>query len=173
FNTVPEVGLDGRTGNAVPVLPLPTPEQQARLDQLNAAIDAHESSLVDSVVAPLQREWETGGSEKPADPDITGLTPHYELDGNFSDISGRYRHGRTVVGEPTFGAGQVGRAVAFGGDTEASFGNVRRFDRGDVFSLAVWLKGQGNLPISVFQKIDSAEAPHGFEWKLDDIALVG
>ena len=38
FNTVPEFGLDGRTGNAVPVLPLPSADQQARLDELNAAI---------------------------------------------------------------------------------------------------------------------------------------
>jgi hypothetical protein len=75
---------------------------------------------------------------------------------NFSDISGRYRHGRTVLGEPTFGAGQVGRAGSFDGDTEVSFGNVGRFDRGDAFSSAVWLKGRGNLPVSVFQKVDNA-----------------
>jgi uncharacterized protein DUF1553/uncharacterized protein DUF1549/concanavalin A-like lectin/glucanase superfamily protein/cytochrome c len=173
FNTVPEFGLDGRTGNAVPLLMLPNPDQQARLDQLNAAIDAHETALADTVVSPLQREWEKRVSEKPAEPDVTGLTAHYELDGNFSDISGHYRHGRSVVGEPTFGAGQVGRAVAFDGDTEVNFGNVARFDRGDPFSLAVWLKGQGNLPISVFQKLDTADSRHGFEWMLDDIALVG
>jgi len=172
FNTVPEVGLDGKRGNAVPVLPLPTPEQQARLDQLNADIDAHETALDDSVVAPLQREWENGASEKPAEPDLTGLVAHYELDGNFSDISGRYQHGRTVIGEPTFDAGQVGRAVSFDGDTEISFGNVGGFDRGDTFSLAVWLKGRGNLPMSVFQKIDSPDRRRGYEWMLDDIALV-
>jgi len=172
FNTVPEFGLDGRTGNAVPVLPLPNPEQQARLDQLNAAIDAHEAALADDIVAPLQREWEKSVSEKPAEPDVTELAAHYELDGNFSDISGRYRHGRTISGEPTFGAGQVGRAVSFDGDTEVSFGNVGRFDHGDAFSLAVWLKGQGNLPISVFQKID-VDGRHGFAWMLDDITLVG
>ena len=62
FNSVPEVGLDGRTGNAVPVLPLPTPEQQARLDQLNGAIEAHETARADNVVAPRQREWEKGVS---------------------------------------------------------------------------------------------------------------
>ena len=58
FNSVPEFGLDGKTGNAVPVLPLPTAEQQARLDTLNAAISTHESTLSDDVVGPLQREWE-------------------------------------------------------------------------------------------------------------------
>ena len=172
FNTVPEVGLDGRTGNAVPVLPLPNPEQQASLDQLNAAIDALQEALADTVVAPLQEEWETAVSERPAEPDVTGLVAHYELDGNFSDISGRYQHGRTVVGDPTFDGGQVGRAVSFDGDTEVSFGNVGVLDR-QPFSLAVWLKGRGNLPISVFQKIDSADRRRGYEWRLDDITLVG
>ena len=47
------------------------------------------------------------------------------------------------------------------------------FDRGEPFSLAVWLKGRGNLPISVFQKIESADRRRGYEWQLDDIALVG
>ena len=173
FNTVPEVGLDGKTGNAVPVLPLPNSEQQARLDQLNAAIDARETALDDSIVAPLQRDWEKGVSEKPAEPDLAGLVAHYELDGNFSDMSGRYQHGRNVAGEPTFGLGQVGRAVSFDGDTEVSFGNVGRFDRGDAFSLAVWLRGQGNQPTSVFQKIESPDHRRGYEWVLDDIALVG
>ena len=78
---------------------------------------------------------------------MAGLVAHYELDGNFSDISGRYQHGQTVVGDPTFDAGQVGRAVSFDGDTEVSFGNVGAFDRAEPFSLAVWLKGRGNLPI--------------------------
>ena len=37
FNSVPEQGLDGRTGNAAPVLPLPSPAQKAQLDALNEA----------------------------------------------------------------------------------------------------------------------------------------
>jgi mono/diheme cytochrome c family protein len=173
FNNVSELGLDGRTGNAVPVLPLPSPEQQARLDDLNAAISSREGALSDAVVLPMQREWETVVTAKPAEPDVAGLVAHYELDGNFSDVSGRYQHGRTVVGDPTFDAGRVGKAVSFDGDTEVSFGNVAGFDRGDAFSLAVWLKGRGNLPISVFQKIESADRRRGYEWQLDDIALVG
>ena len=173
FNNVPELGLDGKTGNAMPVLPLPSPEQQARLDDLNAAISSHEGALSDAVVVPMQREWEKVVTAKPAEPDVAGLVAHYELDGNFSDVSGRYQHGRTVVGDPTFDAGRVGKAVSFDGDTEVSFGNVAGFDRGDAFSLAVWLKGRGNLPISVFQKIESADRRRGYEWQLDDIALVG
>src|SRR6185503_19801642 len=98
---------------------------------------------------------------------------HYELDGNFSDISGKYQHGRTIVGEPTFDLGQVGRAASFDGDTEVSFGNVAPFDRGDAFSLAVWLRGRGNLPMAGFLKIAGPDLRRSYEWQFDDIALVG
>ena len=51
----PETGLDGRTGNAAPVLPLPSPAQQAQLDELDAAIDdARRRRSPTTVVAPLQ-----------------------------------------------------------------------------------------------------------------------
>src|SRR4051794_8271955 len=58
FNSVPEQGLDGRLGNAAPVMLLPTDAQQARLDDLNAAIAAKQEALADPVVAPLQQAWE-------------------------------------------------------------------------------------------------------------------
>jgi mono/diheme cytochrome c family protein len=173
FNNVPERGLDGRIGNAVPFLLLPSPPQQAKLDELDAAIKARELQLSDEAVAPLQAEWERSLADKLPAIDRDGLVAHYELDGSFSDISGRYQHGRTIVGEPTFDAGQIGRAVSFDGDTEVSFGNVGRFDRGDRFSLAVWLRGRGNLPMSVFQKIEDPTSRRGYEWRFDDIVLVG
>jgi hypothetical protein len=162
FNTVPEQGLDGRTGNAAPVMLLPTDEQQAKLDEFDSAIAGKQAALADSIVAPLQAAWEAtfvksstssgngaGETRRDAEPK-EGLIAHYELDGSFSDVSGRYQNGRTIAGDPTFDAGQIGRAASFDGDTEVSFGNVGSFDRTDPFSLAVWLKGRGNLPINVF-----------------------
>ncbi len=165
FNNVPEHGLDGRTGNAQPVLQLPSPDQQARLEALTAAIRTRQAALDDQVVAPLQAAWEATLPERAAAP-AAGLVAHYELDGSFSDISGRYQHGRTVSGDPTFDPGQLGRAVSFDGDTEVSFGNVADFDRTDPFSIAVWLKGRGNLPMGVLQKLDDGEHRRGFEWRL-------
>jgi mono/diheme cytochrome c family protein len=185
FNTVPEQGLDGRTGNAAPLMLLPSHDQQARLDELDAAIASKQAALADSIVAPLQGAWEqtvgngatqppSGASAERRDPEPKeGLIAHYELDGSFSDVSGRYQNGRTIAGDPTFDVGQIGRAASFDGDTEVSFGNVGAFDRGDRFSLAVWLKGRGNLPINVFQKLDDQQHRRGYEWHLDDIKLVG
>ena len=177
FNNVPEVGLDGRRGNAVPMLLLTTPAQQKVLDDLDREIEEHEKALGDEAVAPAQRAWEETviarlPSRDRADGiDRKGLTAHYELDGSFSDVSGRFQHGRMVSGDPTFDAGQIGRAVTFDGDTEVSFGAAGSFDRGDPFSLAVWMRPRGNLPISVFQTLDNATRRRGFEWRIDDLQL--
>jgi hypothetical protein len=98
---------------------------------------------------------------------------HYELDGNFSDISGRFQHGRMVTGDPTFDDGRIGRAVSFDGDTEVSFGDVGRFDRSDRFSMAFWVKPRGNQPMQVVQKLNDAQSRRGYDWRFDDIQLVG
>ena len=171
FNNVPERGLDGRTGNAVPMLLLPTPAQQKMLDDLEAQIKTREAALEDTIVEPAQAEWEKTIAPAAGPMETEGLTAHYELDGSFSDLSGRYQHGRTISGEPTFDDGVIGRAVSFDGDTEVSFGNVGRFERGDRFSLAAWLRARPFLPLTGFQKLD--EEGRGYEWIFDDIALVG
>ena len=172
FNSVPEQGLDGRTGNAAPVLPLPSPAQKAQLDALNEAIGVRDAAIADKVVAPLQQAWETRFAETVPPIDGNGPVAHYELDGSFSDISGRYRHGRTIAGEPTFDVGQIGRAASWDGDVEVSFGNVGAFERTEPFSVALWLRGRGNLPMAALQKFSGADKRNGYEWFFDDIALV-
>jgi len=173
FNTVSEEGLDGKTGNAKPFLQLPSAQQKALLDELNAAIKTKEAALSDKEVMPLQEEWEKAYLAKVAASPRNGLTAHYELDGNLSDISGGYRHGRTIKGDPTFGAGQVGKAVSFDGDTQVNFGNVGSFDRTDAFSLAVWLRGSSNTPISALQKIEDPQTRRGYEMFFDGLELIG
>jgi hypothetical protein len=173
FNGVPEEGLDGREGNAKPFLSLPTEEQKARLAAINTAIKATEETLAEEKVAPAQRDWEKAFTGKVAESPRDGLTAHYELDGSFSDISGRYQHGRTIRGEPGFEPGPVGRAAAFDGETQVSFGNVGAFDAADQFSLAVWLKPSSNLPMAALQKIEDPQTRRGYELLFDDVALVG
>ena len=173
FNTIAEEGLDGRTGNAKPILALPTPDQKSKLDQLSAAIKANEALLTEKEVLPLQEQWEKTGAGKTAKSLASGIAAHYELDGSLSDVSGRYQHGRTVSGDPTFGAGQVGRSITFDGDTQVSFGRVGRFDETNQFSIAFWMRGNGNTPIAALQRIDNATTRRGYEFLLDDLELVG
>jgi hypothetical protein len=172
FNSVAEEGLDGREGNARPFLTLPTEEQKARLDALGIAIKAKEEALAEEKVTPAQQDWEKTFTGKVATL-RDGLTNHYELDGSFSDISGHYQHGRTIRGEPGFESGPVGRAAAFDGETQVSFGNVGGFDSTDQFSLAAWLNPSSNLPMSALQKIEDPQTRRGYELLFDDIALIG
>ena len=60
FNNVPEKGLDGKEGNAEPVLRLATPEQQQKLDEFAAQIADAERQLNDPspAVDAAQAEWE-------------------------------------------------------------------------------------------------------------------
>ena len=169
FNNVPERGLDGRTGNAAPTLMLTTPAQQKLLEEIDSAIADREKTLADEVVAPQQKEWEQTLAGTPVPLETQGLTAHYEFDGSFSDASGRYQHGRTIAGEPTFETGQIGRAASFDGDTEVSFGNVGRFDRRDAFSTAFWMRGRGNLPITALYKLEGKQ--HGYQIGFEDFRL--
>lgn len=60
FNNVPESGLDGSKGNAMPFVKAPSSEQQTELDQLGKEIAAVEEklSLPDPILDTAQREWE-------------------------------------------------------------------------------------------------------------------
>ena len=105
--------------------------------------------------------------------DGNGLVAHYELDGSFSDISGRYR---TAARSPAIRRSTSDRSAArrrFDGDTEVSFGNVGAFERTEPFSIAVWLRGRGQpADGGVAEVCRRRDKRHGYEWRFDDIALV-
>ena len=69
FNNVPENGLDGKAGNAVPVLKVPGAEQQVALDKLASSIMEVEQKLKAPMpdVDAAQAQWEkdaAGGERK-------------------------------------------------------------------------------------------------------------
>jgi hypothetical protein len=173
FNSVPEVGLDGRTGNAAPMLSLPTDEQKAEQGRLTGAIQDLIDALSDKNVSPLQQEWEKTLSGRMAVAPIRGITAHYTLDGSMSDSSGHYRHGRTLNGDPTFGGGMVGRAVSLDGQTMLSFGDVGAFDTGDQGALALWMRpGIGKIGNFAFRKIEDEKTRRGYELIFEKTHLI-
>jgi hypothetical protein len=60
FHNVPEKGLDGITGNAAPLLPLPTKEQTEKLELLKRRIAKREAALNDAnpTLDEAQAQWE-------------------------------------------------------------------------------------------------------------------
>lgn len=68
FYNVPENGLDGRTGNAVPLVKAPTTEQQQRLDELQRQAEALEQRLAapHPQVDAAQQQWESSAAKSTA-----------------------------------------------------------------------------------------------------------
>jgi hypothetical protein len=192
FNTVPEKGLDGQRGNAMPLLPLPTDPQKAKQQELAKAIRDLEENLSDKNIAPLQEAWEKPLLGKTAVAPTKNIIAHYELDGSLADSSGRYQQGRTISGDPTFGPGIVSRMVSLDGQTELSFGGFQKsegqksegqksegqkgggaFDTRQPFTFAVWLRpGLGKIGDYAFQKISDETSRRGFELIFEKTHLI-
>ncbi|MCI0659490.1 MAG: DUF1553 domain-containing protein [Acidobacteria bacterium] len=173
FNNVSEIGLDGTRGNAKPFLALPTADQKARQSDIRKAIEEHEKSLSDEKLAPAQEEWESAYTGKIALAKREALIALYELDGSLSDASGNYRHGRTIKGDPTFGGGQVARAVNLDGQTQLGFPKAGVFDSSQPFTFSVWMRPNlskiGNF---AFQKIDDEQTRRGYEMLFEETRLI-
>ncbi len=140
FNNVAEVGLDGRKGNAVPLLPLPTETQKTKQAELKQAIATLEDALSDKNLAPLQTAWEKPLLGQRATTTTKDLLVHYDFDGSLADSSGRYLNARTVKGDPAFTNGMISRQLSFDAQTEVGFGNQPIFKRAQPFTLAVWMR---------------------------------
>jgi Protein of unknown function (DUF1553)/Protein of unknown function (DUF1549)/Planctomycete cytochrome C/Concanavalin A-like lectin/glucanases superfamily len=171
FNTVPERGLDGYEGNAVPILSLPTPEQQRRLDDLNKQIAAVLTAMPEKDVVTLRNEWQKTRLATLPEPPREGLATHYAFDGNLSDALSK-NDGKLIRGEIAYDDGIAGKAAEFRGETEVSFGQAGDFDLHDPFAIGAWVnlyeqRGQ------VFQKRDASEHWTGYELGLDDVAFTG
>jgi hypothetical protein len=166
FNNISEKGLDGRTGNAEPYLPLPSPEQKARQDELKAEIKAHEAALPEDAVAKAQAEWEKTqiGALHPEARE--GLVEHFEFDGNLADSSGHYQYGRVTHGDLTYSNAAVDKGADFDGETNVEFGHASALDRKAPFALAFWMK--------VNQKLRDVVLMQGrLQISLDDFELSG
>jgi hypothetical protein len=151
FNTISEKGLDGRRGNAQPVLELPSPELD-KMQALKNAICEHETALPNKdELDTMQAAWEktalTAIPESPRD----GLVAHYEMDGSVADTSGHYRHGSLLRGDLGYSAGPVGRAADFDGEAHVAWGDTAAFDRTEPFSIALWLRPGGSKEMAVLQ----------------------
>ncbi len=116
FNNVEEKGLDGRKGNADPLMRLDTPEQETKLADLDAAVKAFDKQLAPEAIAPAQTAWEKTRLATLSLAPRDGLVAHYEFDNNLSDSSGAYQTGRVSAGDVGYVEGPVGRAVSFNGE---------------------------------------------------------
>jgi len=121
FNNIDEKGLDGRRGNAEPMLRLSTEEQEARLKGLLNKIEVYEALTDERTIAPSVEAWERQALATLGKPAREGLELHLEADNGFSDASGHYRHAIVERGEVTFAEGPVQRSAVFSGESQMQY----------------------------------------------------
>src|SRR5207249_3234985 len=171
FNAIPEKGLDGRAGNAEPILPLPSSAQKQDLESVTREIAVKEKALPEKELAALQSEWEkTRLGSLPAAP-RAGLIAHYEMEGHLADTSGLYQHGKIVRGEVTYAQGPVGRSAVLSGETEVDFdaATAERLSH-EAFSVAVWARANTRTGMAILQGLDESGA--GFQLAVDESSVI-
>jgi hypothetical protein len=172
FNTIPEKGLDGRRGNAAPIVQIPSPQQAIEIQQVKDTLDRTKKILDDKQVNPLQTAWEaTKLNDMPA-PGREGLVAHYPLDASFADSSGHYHDGRTLSGIPVFNDGPVGNCAELGGEAHVIFGNIANFERGDAFGLALWVDSEAVKENVILEKLSDPQQRRGYELAFDDSVVL-
>ena len=168
FNNVPERGFVYNFGNEKPLVKAPTPEQQARLDQLDRDLLQAEQRVtsLENDIRSKQATWEEwlANSETPDCSVDEGLLLHMPLDGDLSEQAGIYETSSAVYEEATenkketrelivehpvvvgsddpnlpFVPGRVRKAGRFDGSYFVDAGTVVPFGYQDPFSMGSWI----------------------------------
>jgi hypothetical protein len=173
FNTVPERGLDGFKGNAVPVLPMPSHTQQQQLEELKTQIAATLAALPEKEILAQRNEWQKSALASIAEPSREGLTAYFPFDGNLTDASGGHHDAKAVRGEAVYEEAIVAKGADFSPETQVSFGNQGDFERAKSFALALWVDPAPAHGVEVLQKRDAAKNWRGWELAVDDPTYSG
>ena len=168
FNTIPEKGLDGRKGNAAPVMELPFPDQKSRLQELRQRLEAIENQMPESRLNSLVREWEAPTLATLPETPRQGLLAHYELDHHTSDTSGHYRHGKPRGEELAPTEGKVRGALKFSIRSHVDLGDLAGFERTDPFSLLAWVRLRNEGDQAVVARMDDSEGLRGYDLFVGD-----
>lgn len=170
FHNVPENGLDGQTGNAVPYIKAPTPDQQAQLDTLNKKLAEEDAALKarKAEIAPAQAAWEQTAlaSLDKLTPVSDGLLAHYQ----FNEGAGMQLHDSTgkvslarLEGKPAWGKGQSGGALTLDGATYADLGSAITLERTQKFSYGAWVYPTGSGAMTVVSRMNDAANFRGWD----------
>ncbi len=147
FNTIAEKGLDGRNGNAAPILEMPTAVQASEVAWLQQAIAEHEAALAEKETQPLLAAWQKTRVDTLPQPPRDGLLAHYAFDGNLSDSSDNHRDGRLIKGVTPFVAGRPGQSASFNGEARIEFPGFQA----ERFAIALWMRSGALSEMTVLE----------------------
>lgn len=175
FNSVPEQGLDGMRGNAVPYLKAPSAQQQTELAGFDKRIGELDQALKarTAAVAGEMASWErTAASNMEQMPAVNGaLLAHYGLDemqGNQAKDAGGTQPAAKLAGNTAWAAGQFGGALKLDGSTYGELGSGLDFEYTDKFSYGAWVYPTGNEAMTVISRMDDTAKVRGWDLFLGD-----
>jgi hypothetical protein len=198
FHNVPEKGLDRiRTDNPPPRLPVPTAEQARQFVEADFRLKDAEKTLQDRIneLGETQEKWERETSERPpAKPREEGLVVRLTFDGSVagyspvarasgapvSDPARLSQHAGSETGapltatfagaeNPEFSDARFGKALKLDGKVHADFGPLVAFDRTNAFSIAAWVKVQGDG--AILSKMEKSPGFRGLDLLVGDRRL--
>ncbi len=155
FNNVPELGRAMKYGNSPPVIPAPTREQQAALEEWHRRIREVERFLEARAqeTGRDRQEWsrriagEAPAWWRPA----SGIVAAFPMEGSGE--------AKPVGGTPEVVEGRIDRALAFDGKTYLDAGDIGGFDIEDRFTLSLWFLSQDTPDGSLLSRM--ADNPKG------------
>jgi hypothetical protein len=165
FNSVKEQGVyTEQRGNVLPLVAVPTPQDEQRLRKFDADIAAAEKAVreQEASLAERQRKWEEEQRARPEPMEPADWALRLALDGK----TGEAVYGGD--GAPAWADGPLGKALRLDGK-ENSFldaGQAIRLERTEHFAYGGWVRPQTHG--AVLSKMDDAAAYRGFDLLLND-----
>ena len=174
FNQNDEKGLDGKKGNATPVLVTPTDRQQRQQNQLVRNLEGVQQRIAIRKMASAgdQRAWEIRLAEQqqrlPAAPQ--DWKAYYRLDKatdqTVADHGKEKKQGR-LHGEPLYVPGKHAQALLFGGSQFVEFKERPGVERTTSFSWAVWVFPTTLDQMVLLERLAGETADRGYQWRLE------
>ena len=174
FNNVPDKVVSyNKARMAEPLLKVPSPEQTAELQKIEARLVEIDQVLKDRAadVGEELKAWETSLTpEQIAAAGPIGLLSHLPLDEAEGELVGNRviaEQSGTVKGSVLRKPGRLGQALEFDGSNYVDAGQIGDFDNIDKFSISVWIQLSSNDIGTVLSKMDDDNAYRGYDLMID------
>ena len=172
FHNVPEKGLDRiRSDNPPPRLPMPSLEQARRFVEAEFRLRDGEKTLQDRIneLGETQEKWERELiARPPAAEALTNAVGTFAFENSLTcRWNGELREGKLRGTEKLeFAHGRLGQAWKLDGKSVAEYGPEPRLERTQAFSLAAWVRIDGNG--ALLSRMEKAPGYRGFDLLVAD-----
>jgi Protein of unknown function (DUF1553)/Protein of unknown function (DUF1549)/Concanavalin A-like lectin/glucanases superfamily/Planctomycete cytochrome C len=163
FNSVPEKGLDGYTGNAVPFFQMPHDDQKQMKETLLQLVKTR-----DQEINAAEATWEQRQRQMPVSDVTDGLISEYLFDDSLADSFQHEGPAKLVSGKLSYIDGRLGRAANLDETPQLSFANAAAFEKDKPFTVALWVHPNGPSGMQILQRYDKTPKNNpGYEIALD------